>query len=550
METSPTHWLDARGKTTIVATAPIHPPYTSPALTANLVCRVLLAIVANLVCLVPLRLLYRNGEFAVVVFILNVEIKNLETIINSLIWRNDDLLSWWHGYGWCDVDAYIHNASIGLYVTCLLAIMRNLAQQVGLMRASALTAKERRRRNVIQALIIFPFPILQMALTWPLAAQRYLVGTLIGCNWVAHQSWPFLVFFVLPPPIFALITAGYAGKTVIPVNYHAQPCMFEVHGLTNYPLQLPVLIYKRFRDVFKTTETALSTNRIALQRSQRAKRKLYLMVISILIPFFPVVVAIAVFNTVQMNGIKPYNYDLIHNQGSPFPWNTILFLSSSQINWVFMNNCYINIATALPVFIFFGLTKEAINNYRQLALLVGLGVIFPGLREEYDPDKVTPAGGSSSSPSQLQAIVSTPSTVASPTWSDPHSHDAPASIEGILRQQPQADAEYTAERTTTTQPNPFLFRRLYNISVPPFLSRWFRSKQGVSEATELGSVLEPVQSISPLTQSCQPLDSSSLQTAIWAGEEGRCDSSDALRISRKPMADNDVQAQTHLPSVS
>lgn len=212
MEASPLHSYNVRGPATIITTAATEGPFNSPAVTANLICRVFLAIIANLVCLVPLRLLYRNGELAAVVLILTVLIKNLETIINALIWRNDDVMSWWAGYGWCDFDAYIHNATIGLFVTCLLAIMRNLSQQVGLMRANALTAQERRRRNLIQALIIFPFPILQVALTWPLTAQRYIVGTLMGCNWIPHPSWPFLVFFVLPPPIFALITTGYASK--------------------------------------------------------------------------------------------------------------------------------------------------------------------------------------------------------------------------------------------------------------------------------------------------------------------------------------------------
>lgn len=213
MEASPPHILDGRGPALVVAMAPTFPPYTNPSLTANLVCRVFLAIVANLVCLVPLRLLYRNGEFAAVVFILNIEIKNLETVANALIWRDDNIMSWWAGYGWCDVDTYIHNISIGLFVTCLLAIIRNLAQQVGMMRANALTVKEKRRRNWIQALIIFPFPLLQLALTWPLTAQRYVVGTLMGCSWIPHPSWPFLVFFVLPPPVFALITAGYASRS-------------------------------------------------------------------------------------------------------------------------------------------------------------------------------------------------------------------------------------------------------------------------------------------------------------------------------------------------
>ncbi|KAI1021451.1 hypothetical protein LB505_000090 [Fusarium chuoi] len=46
---------------------------TTPSLTANLVCRVLFGLIANIACIVPLKNLYRNGEFAAVVFIANIE---------------------------------------------------------------------------------------------------------------------------------------------------------------------------------------------------------------------------------------------------------------------------------------------------------------------------------------------------------------------------------------------------------------------------------------------------------------------------------------------
>ena len=196
----------------ILLSAPSVPPYTTPALTANLVFRVVLGILANLVCLVPLRLLYRSGEFAVVFFIVAIELKNLQTVAWALIWRNDDVDNWWPGYGLCDFGGFFHNFTASLYSTCLLGIMRNLAQQVGLMRVNPLTVKEKRRRNLVQALIIFPLPVIQLILTWILAGQRYAVGTLVGCSWVGHPSWPYLVFFILVPAIVSLITVGYAGK--------------------------------------------------------------------------------------------------------------------------------------------------------------------------------------------------------------------------------------------------------------------------------------------------------------------------------------------------
>lgn len=191
---------------------------TTPSLTTNLVCRVLLGLLANIACIVPLKNLYRNGEFAAVVFIANIEWSNLDTIINSLIWRNDDTSKWWNGEGFCDLNAYYVNFTNALFGTCLLAIMRNLAQQVGLLRANALTVRERRRRNLVQALIMFPLPIVQVAWVWPLTTQRYAVATLAGCSWIAWPSWPYMVFFVLAPITVALITSGYASESIPPLS--------------------------------------------------------------------------------------------------------------------------------------------------------------------------------------------------------------------------------------------------------------------------------------------------------------------------------------------
>jgi hypothetical protein len=189
--------------------------FTTPLLTANLICRVFFGILANMACLVPLKLLHRNREFAAVVFIVAILLINTLHIANALIWRDDNLAGWWSGYGWCDLHVYLYSPLLAVYATCVLAIMRNLADQVGLLRANPLTVGEKKRRNLIQALIIFPLPLLQLALIYPLTAQRYAIGTLVGCSWVVDRSWPVVVFFILPNPILALIAAWYAGKSAI-----------------------------------------------------------------------------------------------------------------------------------------------------------------------------------------------------------------------------------------------------------------------------------------------------------------------------------------------
>ncbi|KAI9166739.1 Pheromone a factor receptor [Paramyrothecium foliicola] len=449
-------------------------PFTTPSLTTNLAFRVTLAILANLVSLVPLRLLYKNGEFAATVFILNVELKNMFTIVYSLMWRNDNMEAWWPGYGLCDVYPSIFNIQLALFVTCLMAIMRNLAHQVGLLRANPLTVREKRRRNLIQALIMFPLPLVQLGFTWPLTMQRYAVGTLVGCIWMAYPAWPYLVFFIIAPVIVALITAGYA-----------------------------ILVYFRFRQVAKNTQSALASNRVALMRANRTRRRLYLMVISILTPFLPVICTLTVLNIFDMGTLRPFNYNRIHNHAHPYPWNTILYVSSEELGFSFLNNAYIAILSSIPIFVFFGMTADAMNDYRRILLALGLGRFFPRLHREYDPDRsaretsslsssrVLSSGGTSAFKTKFTSRPNAPATSSSlpggstikPQFQSPNFLTS-IDIERAQLQQPSppTDAyQRPAEADVAVQPrlppsNPFLFRTKFDLPNPFHLSS-FRTKQ-------------------------------------------------------------------------
>lgn len=377
---------DDSSSSSFIIVAPGPETLASASLTANLVLRVTLSILANLTCLVPLKHLYRNGEFAAVIFILNIQFTNFNTVLNALIWHDDDTDNWWAGYGLCDLQPYTHNFSVTLFVTCLLAIMRNLAQQVGLLTANPMTVQERRRRNLVQALIMFPLPVIQLAWIWPLTAQRYVVGTLVGCSWVAWPSWPYVVFFIVAPVVVSLATAGYAGMFIS-----------SLHPPTRWSTDWQVLTYTRFREIARTTQSALSSNRIANRRAQRTKRRLYLMVISILAPFLPIIITLAVLNILAAGTLKPFDYRTIHNQPFPNQWQSIIFLPSNNIGFVYMSNAYISILAAIPIFLSFGMTKGAMNSYRRGLLFIGLGRIFPKLHEVYDPDRDVYTTGSGNS---------------------------------------------------------------------------------------------------------------------------------------------------------
>ncbi|KAF4444547.1 pheromone a factor receptor [Fusarium acutatum] len=520
------HLFGRRDLSIIVAPGP--GTITTPSLTTNLVCRVLFGLIANIACIVPLKNLYRNGEFAAVVFITNIEWSNLDTIINALVWRNDDTSKWWNGEAFCDLNAYYVNFTGALFGTCLLAIMRNLAQQVGLLRANALTVRERRQRNLVQALIMFPLPIVQVAWVWPLTTQRYAVATLAGCSWIAWPSWPYIVFFVLAPVTVALVTSGYA-----------------------------ILVYIRFRDIAKTTRSAVNSSRSANQRAQRTKRRLYLMVLAILVPYLPLVVTLAFLNMLKAFPLQPFDYDLIHNRVIPYPWSAVIFVPSNGVNFGYLNNCYIHILSAIPVVIFFGMTKDAMNSYRRGLLCLGFGCLFPKLHEEYDPDRTI--GGSSSGHSRFMgSTTSTTSSISSKIRSllsqrnlstassaslNPislQSTDAPPVTReyelgtrvGGLQVSPSPLREISyPPLTISTFPepinppprNPFLLRTRFDMPAIPFRSLSlfrFGKKKDKRPPLDRGLPLDSLPSIvnnqlwenSPATQPCS-------QTLVWADRE-------------------------------
>jgi pheromone a factor receptor len=182
-------------------------------LTLNLVFRVVLGVLCPLILWVPGKLLWRNGEIAAVLFLSVCALLDWIFAINGLMWRSDDTTTWWDGAGWCDLQMYVVYPVQTLYVCCVFAIMRNLAQQVGLMRVSDLTMTEKRRHNLIQFLILVPTPLIQVILTYFVLDHRYDILTLYGCYNSYDPSLLYLIFFIIPDPLFAVGGAYYAGET-------------------------------------------------------------------------------------------------------------------------------------------------------------------------------------------------------------------------------------------------------------------------------------------------------------------------------------------------
>jgi pheromone a factor receptor len=197
------------------------PPYTNPALQANLFFRVFLGFIAVMVSWIPARLLWRNGEFAATVFCVTVVLRNIGYIINALVWRDDNVAEWYAGYGWCDLQVYINFAMDTAFNTCLFEIMRSLYSKVGLNRTTSLTSSEQLRKQLISAAVIFTMPAVQVVLTFFLMVRRYNISTLVGCTTIYHFDWVFFCFYILPTPVFVTLAAILAGKQSRPSS---PPC--------------------------------------------------------------------------------------------------------------------------------------------------------------------------------------------------------------------------------------------------------------------------------------------------------------------------------------
>ncbi len=183
----------------------------SPSLIANVALRLVLCPVAILITWVPLRLLWRHGEFPACVYVLNVWLEIFFVFINAAIWHNQTFDSWWLGYGWCDVVTYLQVPMITAYSASVCAIMQRLSSQVGLTRVSGLSAREKRHRVITQSVAIFSVPLLQVALTIFVQARRYSLAPGVGCTTQFYPTAVFLVFFHLPPLLFTLMACYHTG---------------------------------------------------------------------------------------------------------------------------------------------------------------------------------------------------------------------------------------------------------------------------------------------------------------------------------------------------
>ncbi|KAH6624967.1 pheromone A receptor-domain-containing protein [Chaetomium sp. MPI-SDFR-AT-0129] len=341
-------------------------PYTTPPLQINLFFRVFLGLLSLFITWVPARLLWRNGEFAGTVLCTTLLVLNLITVINALLWRDNDVSIWWSGEGWCDVMNYTYFPLHTAFNICMFEIMRGLAGKVALRRAVQPTRGERQRQRVVSAVVIFGVPIVQAVMTYFVTFGRYNVGTLVGCAAVYYPGWMYLVVYILPTPVFAVLAAYYAALT-----------------------------FYRYRKIEAVTrDIAQSHDGLAAARQDRVRKKLYFMTLVCIVVVLPLVMVILFVNiAVGSPWTLPYDFDLLHFGPDPYNDAFISFTTTDRIAFTTLNLGYVAELSGIVVFFPFGTTPEALNMYRAMLVGVGLGTVFPRLKDEYVPRPSKKSGG-------------------------------------------------------------------------------------------------------------------------------------------------------------
>lgn len=192
----------------------------TPSMLANIIARIIVNFTAFFACWVPFRLFHQHAELAGAAMVLATCILNLYYALNAVIWHNDDIHGWPKGNIWCDVQLASFIPLETLNAAAICAVMANIAKSVSptsnkMLSAALLTQGERRRKHLVQALIIFPVPLLQAVLYYFNIAMRYNISGIVGCQAVFPGNLVFLTVYLLPCPLFAVVAAYFAGKLSI-----------------------------------------------------------------------------------------------------------------------------------------------------------------------------------------------------------------------------------------------------------------------------------------------------------------------------------------------
>ena len=179
-----------------------------------------LAFLTILFCIPPFAWHVKNRNIAASSLIFWIVLTNLFNFVNSLIWANDDLDSWWHGYVLCDIEVKLMNAANVGIPASVAAIMRSLALVLDTDRTVLRpTSAQRRRRLALDILLCFGAPAYMILVHYFVQNIRYYIFAISGCVPSFDNSWPSIALVHIWSPFFSLVDVYYSSKSSLGIIY-------------------------------------------------------------------------------------------------------------------------------------------------------------------------------------------------------------------------------------------------------------------------------------------------------------------------------------------
>lgn len=190
-------------------------PISSPEVYTNAIILPLLAFPVWILCCIPMSWHFSQHNIAAGSLILWAVLLNFFNSINPLIWPNDNLDTWWHGHGWCDINIRIQVGGGPGIAACAAMIIRKLAM---VMDTSKMTVTSSRSPGINEKLIelawCWGWPLVLIGMHAIVSGVRYMIFGVVGCISEYHASWPSIALGYIWSPITTLVAVYYAGKSL------------------------------------------------------------------------------------------------------------------------------------------------------------------------------------------------------------------------------------------------------------------------------------------------------------------------------------------------
>lgn len=290
----------------------------------------------------------RNRNLPPILMVGWIMTHNLYSVANSFIWPNDNMSTYWHGVGYCDIMTKLDIAGQFSKVACALCIMRALAKALDTDRpmVNSRSGAELTRERLFEGTLCVFLPILYAIAQFIVSDRRYYITSISGCEYSFDYTWAAFPLVLIWLPLLCYASCYYAILIII-----------RLHR------------YKRdFAAVLASTDSGLSRSRFF--------RLLGLAGVFLLayLPFTTYTLAYSI-----QPPYLDFSWSRIHN---PSTWQTVLLYESfGQVeigHWIKLTEGFV-------VFAVFGFGKDMNAIYSKILTSIGVSQAYRSIGSTFKP---------------------------------------------------------------------------------------------------------------------------------------------------------------------